>query len=752
MKKARPMTRTARLGLPLLCVATAAALAAACRNQGADAGECKAGLLPGDLVISEIMANPPGTDDGQEWFEIYNAGSDAVTLDGVLLVSAKEDGTGEKEHELGSATIEPGDYLVVGNMIDDVRPAHVDYGYGDDLGDMRNSAGKLSIRCGTETIDDALYADPGDGVARGFDGGQSPDAFANDDLGNWCDATSEYATDAFGSPGAANEPCATGGGSTCMDGEQSRDVVAPAVGDVIITEFMPNPSAVGDTDGEWFELYAAGDFDLNGLELGRVAGEVDDTISATECLSVSAGDYVVLARNPDAATNGNLPQVDFEFGFSIPNSSGSLFIGRGGELLDEVTYTGSNDGASTSLHPDRFDPVENDDEGSWCVAVDAYGDGDLGTPGADNVACDIPPPPGQCEEDGDLRDVVAPTVGDLVFTELMPDPSAVSDAEGEWFEIYVANTVDLNGLEIGKTVGDPDLEINPTQCQTVTAGTYLLFAHGDDPNLNGTLPAVDYTFDFSLTNAGGTLYVGHDAATLDEITYPGASAGAAISLDAGQLDPTANDDQDNWCDAVDVYGAGDLGTPAAANPACGGGGSGMCNDGNADRPVVKPQVGDLIITEFMPNPDAVADAAGEYLELWATKTVDLNGLQMGALFPNVKGTINSADCISIQQDSFALIVAAEAPNGGLPAHHALFPGSFALTNTPAEGGVFIGIDDALLDAVDYGSSFTGGAWNLDPDSFDASANDDVQTNWCEATGTYGDGDNGTPKGSNDQCN
>ncbi len=56
-----------------------ALLAAACGGGGGTTNDCKAALLPGDLVITEIFADyaaPSGTsgsDTGKEWFELYNA-------------------------------------------------------------------------------------------------------------------------------------------------------------------------------------------------------------------------------------------------------------------------------------------------------------------------------------------------------------------------------------------------------------------------------------------------------------------------------------------------------------------------------------------------------------------------------------------------------------------------------------------------------------------------------------------------------
>ena len=48
-------------------------------------------LTAGALVISEIMADPEGADEGLEWFEIYNATSEPIDLEGLTLVYAKVD-------------------------------------------------------------------------------------------------------------------------------------------------------------------------------------------------------------------------------------------------------------------------------------------------------------------------------------------------------------------------------------------------------------------------------------------------------------------------------------------------------------------------------------------------------------------------------------------------------------------------------------------------------------------------------------
>ena len=45
---------------------------------------------PGDLVITEFMANTEGADDGLEWLELHNATDEDLSLDGAEL---RDDGT-----------------------------------------------------------------------------------------------------------------------------------------------------------------------------------------------------------------------------------------------------------------------------------------------------------------------------------------------------------------------------------------------------------------------------------------------------------------------------------------------------------------------------------------------------------------------------------------------------------------------------------------------------------------------------------
>ena len=113
--------------------------------------------------------------------------------------------------------------------------------------------------------------------------------------------------------------------------------VLPEDGDLVITEFMAQPEAVSAAAGEWFEIYNASGSTMNLLdfELQDDNGE-SHTISVD--LEVPPSGHVVLGRNADFATNGNVP-VDYEYsGFTLDDDLDSLVLVYGGAEVDRVDY------------------------------------------------------------------------------------------------------------------------------------------------------------------------------------------------------------------------------------------------------------------------------------------------------------------------------------------------------------------------------------------------------------------------------
>src|SRR5262249_49746362 len=146
-------------------------------------------------------------------------------------------------------------------------------------------------------------------------------------------------------------------------------------------------------------------------------GTAATTITDGECRHHAAGSQVVFARSADPAVNGGLPAVEGPFGFGLSNSGGTIWVGVGGVILDQVSWTRSFDGGSRSLAAGSLAPLANDDELHFCAGQSTYGDGDKGTRGAPNDSCGGTVPTGQCMDNGVQRNVRAPGPGDLVLTE-----------------------------------------------------------------------------------------------------------------------------------------------------------------------------------------------------------------------------------------------------------------------------------------------------------------------------------------------
>lgn len=727
---------------------------------GGDATDCDRGLLlPGDLVITELMPDPPGADSGREWFEIFNASPNEVDLRGTVLLYSRQDTTGSKAHLIArSWVLPPGGYGVAGALIDEdsvlaVVP-YVDYGYADELGSMSNSDGRLVVSCGDEIIDEIIYSESTQAATRSFSGDRLPDAVGNDDLSLWCDSITELDAESRGTPGDVNDVCLGSGPVSCLDPDtgEFREAVAPSVGDLVISEIMSDPG--GDDDlKEWFEVLATTDFDLNGVAAGKKSDLTDAVpIAINDCLPVAAGTRLVFGQSNDPALNGELPRVDALFDFSVNQDGSQIVLSFQGMLLDEYAYGTTDAGVAWNLDPDFHTVEGNDVPGFSCDATTPYGTGDLGTPGEPNIECAIVPPEGQCFDGGVLRDVVPPSaVGDLVITEVLPNPDAVADEDGEWIEVLANAAFDLNGLPLGRVDGSNEglVETAGGACTRLAPGDYAVIARDADPAINGALPQVDGTFDFSLRNSDEGVWVGGTAsASLDAITWSSSTTGAATSLDPAATDPAANDDEANFCAATLAYGDGDLGTPGEENPSCGTIPSGTCTDGGSERDVVVPQPGDLVITELMPDPAAVTDANGEWFEVLATASVDLNGLQFGDDPTSPDGTLPvGGDCVAVSAGERVVVARNPDPvlNGGLPAALA---GTFSLSN--GGGTLFVGIGNEAFDTVTWNGSTPGAAWTVDPAAEDPVSNDDPMS-WCVATDPYGAGDLGTPGVQGPDC-
>jgi hypothetical protein len=181
--------------------------------------------------------------------------------------------------------------------------------------------------------------------------------------------------------------------------EISEDTVsqhsgAVGYGEILITEIMPDPSALSDTEGEWIEIYNNSDRTIN---LRNLVLERDDLNrhTITDSIELSPGGYFVFERT-EAATNAPSSYI-YGSAILLPNSGAVLSVYNEGPetdpgaLIFSVDYGGvefpSPSGASISLNPNMFNASDAIIGTSWCTSTSIYSTGDAGTPGLVNDSC-----------------------------------------------------------------------------------------------------------------------------------------------------------------------------------------------------------------------------------------------------------------------------------------------------------------------------------------------------------------------------
>ena len=192
----------------LLTVAGLTTLIAACSSQPPE-DLCK-GRKPGDLVITEFLNDPSGTDTGNEWIEVYNTLGTPLDLKGISVYVKKSDGTGLKSHLIRAGSVPARGYFTVGDVRMGALPTWIGYSYVDALGALSNSDGIIGFKCGTTILNEIKYTvTPKAGHARQLNGAVTPDAAANTE-GDWSDAPTIFNGTDYGSPGAATPASTTG--------------------------------------------------------------------------------------------------------------------------------------------------------------------------------------------------------------------------------------------------------------------------------------------------------------------------------------------------------------------------------------------------------------------------------------------------------------------------------------------------------------------------------------------------------------
>lgn len=647
-----------------------------------------------ELVITEVMQNPQVTYDSLgEWFEVYNPYNRSIRLNGWIIGDL-----GFDQHVIDSdrdLVIESGGYLVLGNNPDTATNGGVelDYSYGQAV-QLFNSSDAVILQRPRGAVAARVAWD--DGVSFPDPNGESMALrnFWDDDeiASNWCVSTAQYGAGDLGSPGEPN------------------DCTAPA--SLKITEIMQNPNAVSDSVGEWFEVtnLGSGPVDLAGWTIRD--DDVDRHV-ITASVPLGAGERVVLGRNADRDVNGRV-DVDYAYGDDIRlyNSWDEIvLVDPQGRRADRVKWNDGRTfpdptGSSMSIIDERG---ESEAGANWCAAGTPFGAGDLGTPGAATVCS------GTVVEQGPA----------LTISEVMRNPSAVSDSVGEWFEVHNPNpfAVDLAGW----VIRDHDSNFHViTDTVNVSPGGYAVLGRSaDNPG-----PSHAYVYDDVILHNGSDelVLVNPTGAIVDQVVWNNdefpAEAGASMALSDLALN---NDAGESWCASTPDLGNGDLGTPGAAN---------VCDQ--------LPSDATLVISELMANPYNSYDSAGEWFELHnvGPVAVDLKGYTIKDEDFN-EFTIDTS--LVVDPDGYLVLGRFDDPalNGGVMVDY-VYGTEMVLINSGDEL-VILDTDRKVVDRLVWGTGTdfaipSGASLQV----VDIAADNFAFSAWCEAGISMPGGDAGTP--------
>ena len=162
--------------------------------------------------------------------------------------------------------------------------------------------------------------------------------------------------------------------------------------------------------------------------------------------------------------------------------------------------------------------------------------------------------------------------------------------------------------------------------------------------------------------------------------------------------------------------------------------------------------GDLLVTEIMKDPSAVADEFGEWFEIFNTTGIDIN--LIGGTIYDLDGALFTVESdLWIPAGGYAVLNrnGDDALNGGVTTDYEY--GEWFLANNTDE--IELEHFGAVLDTVVYADAdgwpdTSGESMSLDIDAYDAALNDDAAS-WCGGQDIFGQGDLGTPGDVNPDC-
>ena len=152
----------------------------------------------------------------------------------------------------------------------------------------------------------------------------------------------------------------------------------------------------------------------------------------------------------------------------------------------------------------------------------------------------------------------------IVISEVMQNPAAVSDSYGEWFEIINLDSIviDLNGWMIRDEGNDTHIINTSVEIQP---GEYIVLGRNSDESLNGGYVS-DYMYSsFALANTNDEIIIlDQDEKIVDGVSYGNTFPfSSGVSMYLKDISSESSIDT-NWAASSITYGDGDMGTPGRA--------------------------------------------------------------------------------------------------------------------------------------------------------------------------------------------
>ncbi len=340
---------------------------------------------PGDLWITELMINPKvASDNGGEWFEIYNNSGRRLILNGLVIEAAQR-------HVLEGdrlLSLDPGAYLVIGDSVrpDENGDSSVDVAFSDLL--LANEGGELRLSYGSLLVDSLSWGPMASGASLSLDASLMDQ---HHDPSAWCSAPSPWGEDTDrGSPGVENGLCGSwdhdgdgysGDAGDCDDVDPARSPGATELWYDGVDQNCDGSSDY-DADADGYDGSTWGGSDCADDESAIHPGALElceGTFTDEDC------DGLVNADDPDLSNGTALyPDADGD-GYGDRSAPAVVCNGASGLVADHSDCDDTSSAVSPSATEVLYDGVDSDCQGD--SDFDGDGDGFEGAP-AGGEDCD----------------------------------------------------------------------------------------------------------------------------------------------------------------------------------------------------------------------------------------------------------------------------------------------------------------------------------------------------------------------------